>query len=305
MRDWEGTSVLVTGASGFVGSHLVDALMDTGARIVGLVRDYSDDHMPRGAITVRGDLSSAALIERTISDYSCEIVYHLAAQAIVGVSKRNPVETFESNIRGTWNLLEACRRQSKHIRRVVVASSDKAYGDARPPYREDMAMMGKGPYDVSKSCCDLLAQSYLESYSLPVTVVRCGNIYGPGDPNFNRIIPGTIKAVKNGERPVIRTDGKLMRDYIYISDVVEAYLRCSEADVDGAFNFGTGKRRKVSEVVSTILEVMGSELKPVVLGEKTGEIQDQWLSSSKARKVLNWRPNVDFRKGIELTCGSA
>lgn len=308
---WKDRSVLVTGATGFLGSHLTQTLCDKGARVVALVRDHIHDSLLRHSgmfdrmNIVNGDLASLPLLERAIGEHEVEVVFHLAAQAIVGVAHFNPVSTFETNIAGTWNILEACRRQGG-VKRVVVASSDKAYGDHDVlPYDESCALQGKHPYDVSKSCADLIALTYAHTYKLPVAITRCGNLFGPGDLNFNRIVPGTIRSVFNGQAPLIRSNGAPLRDYIYVKDAVDAYMLLAEsmgdASIHGqAFNFGTAKPLSVIEIINRILYLMGrDDLKPVVLNEAKGEIIHQYLSSDKARQLLGWEPVASVDAGLQ------
>lgn len=303
---WHGRRVFVTGATGFLGGWFIKHILELGAEPICLVRDhvpqsyFYSSNVYRQCVTVSGDLSNIGLIERAIKDYEVTAVVHLAARAIVRIGTASPVETFESNIRGTWNLLEACRI-SPDVKRVVIASSDKCYGPGKAPYSEDMPMAGLHPYDVSKSCCDLIAQGYAKTYGMPITIVRCGNLYGGGDLNFNRIIPGTIKAVIENRVPEIRSDGKMRRDYLYVEDAIDAYMRCVEANVNGPFNFGTGKPLSVLEVVKRVLKVMGSKVKPSVLNIASNEIKDQWLDCSKAHKVLGWVPSHTFEAGLIKT----
>lgn len=288
-------------------------MCERGARVVGLVRD----HVPASALVrsglsqriaiVHGALEDYAAVNRTLAEYEVETVFHLAAQAIVGVANRNPLSTFEANIRGTWHVLEACR-QNPTVRRVVIASSDKAYGDHEElPYHEDMALQGRHPYDVSKSCADLIAATYHHTYQLPVAVTRCGNLFGGGDLNFNRIVPGTIRSALRNEAPVIRSDGTPLRDYIFVRDVVEAYILLAHALDDAslhgqAFNFGTAEPCSVLGLTRKILELMGrDDLRPVVLNESKGEILHQYLSSRKARKLLGWEPAASLDAGLTET----
>lgn len=258
---------------------------------------------------MRGALEDFALLNRALAEYEVETVFHLAAQAIVGVANRNPLSTFESNIRGTWHVLEACR-QNPSVRRVVLASSDKAYGDQKQlPYDEQTPLQGAHPYDVSKSCADLIAGAYHNTYGLPVGVTRCGNLFGGGDLNFNRIVPGTIRSALSNERPIIRSDGSPLRDYIYVKDAVEAYLLLARALEDPklhgqAFNFGTARPYSVLDLTCKILSLMDrADLAPVVLNEARGEILHQYLSSSKARKLLGWEPVASLDGGLLETIG--
>lgn len=310
---WLERRVFVTGATGFLGSWLIEALVNNGADVVGLIRDevgrsklFLNGTVHR-IITVRGDVADYYTLERVLNEYEIDTVFHIAAQTIVGTANRNPLSTFESNIRGTWNILEACRR-SPLVKRVIVASSDKAYGESdKLPYTEEHVLQGSFPYDVSKACADLLSRAYWKTYKLPVCVTRCANLYGGGDLNFNRLIPGTIRTVLLGEAPVIRSSGAPRRDYLYVEDAVRGYLMLAEQmekkNLFGeAFNFSSGCVMSAAEVVATILKEMGREdLKPVVLNQASLEIKDQWLSSEKARRVLGWMPKNDFATGLAKT----
>ncbi|KXZ22683.1 sugar dehydratase [Bacillus nakamurai] len=312
MSFWKNKNVFVTGCTGLLGSYLVKELIDQGANVTGLVRDavpksnlYQGEQVKQMNI-VHGALEDLDVIERALGEYEIDTVFHLAAQAIVGVANRNPISTFEANILGTWNILEACRKHPL-IKRVIVASSDKAYGDQpNLPYDENMPLQGKHPYDVSKSCADLLSHTYFNTYGLPVCITRCGNLYGGGDLNFNRIIPQTIRLVLNGEAPEIRSDGTFIRDYFYIEDAVQAYLllaeKMEELDLAGeAFNFSNEIQLTVLELVEKILKAMGSDLKPKVLNQGSHEIKLQYLSAEKARKLLNWTPAHTIDEGLEKT----
>ncbi|AFI27360.1 MULTISPECIES: GDP-mannose 4,6-dehydratase [unclassified Bacillus (in: firmicutes)] len=312
MSFWKNKNVFVTGCTGLLGSYLVKELIEQGANVTGLVRDhvpqsnlYQGDHIKKMNI-VQGSLEDLAVIERALGEYEIDTVFHLAAQAIVGVANRNPISTFEANILGTWNILEACRKHPL-IKRVIVASSDKAYGDQENlPYDENMPLQGKHPYDVSKSCADLISHTYFHTYGLPVCITRCGNLYGGGDLNFNRIIPQTIQLVLNGEAPEIRSDGTFVRDYFYIEDAVQAYLllaeKMEENNLAGeAFNFSNEIQLTVLELVEKILKKMNSNLKPKVLNQGSNEIKHQYLSAEKARKLLNWTPAYTIDEGLEKT----
>ncbi|MCC2930342.1 MULTISPECIES: GDP-mannose 4,6-dehydratase [Bacillus] len=314
MSFWKNKNVFVTGCTGLLGSYLVKELIEQGANVTGLVRDhvpqsnlYQGEHVKKMNI-VQGALEDLPVIERALGEYEIDTVFHLAAQAIVGVANRNPVSTFEANILGTWNVLEACRKHPL-IKRVIVASSDKAYGDQENlPYDEDMPLQGKHPYDVSKSCADLISHTYFHTYGLPVCITRCGNLYGGGDLNFNRIIPQTIQLVLNGEAPEIRSDGTFVRDYFYIEDAVQAYLllaeKMEELNLAGeAFNFSNEIQLTVLELVEKILKKMNSNLKPKVLNQGSNEIKHQYLSAEKARKLLNWTPAYTIDEGLEKTIG--
>lgn len=309
---WKDRSVLVTGATGLVGSALVPELLEAGARVCVLVRDWDpqSELIRSGVIgacrVVSGRLESMPDVERALVEHDVETVFHLGAQTVVGTGYRSPYATFESNIRGSYTLFEACRRHA--ARRVVVASSDKAYGESAVlPYTEEMPARGRYPYDVSKSCTDLLASCYAHTYGLPVVVARCGNIYGEGDLNWSRLIPGTIRSVLAGQAPVIRSDGLYRRDYIYVADAVEAYLALAEKielpEVRGeTFNFGPGESSTVLEVARAVLRLAGrGDLEPVIENTARGEIRDQHLNSAKAERLLSWKPRWPLEEGLEKT----
>jgi len=310
---WRDRPVLVTGATGLVGGWLTRRLLDEGASVICLVRDW----VPRSELVqarlidrvtvVRGDVRDRDTVERAIGEYETETVIHLAAQTIVGIANRNPVSTFESNIQGTWNLLESCRR-SPLVKSIVIASSDKAYWDQEVlPYDESTPLQGRHPYDVSKSCADLIAQAYAKTYGLPVAVTRCGNFYGGGDLNWNRIVPGTVRSVLRGERPVIRSDGEYVRDYFYVEDGAAAYMLLAEQlhcrpELHGmAFNFSNEIEVTVLGLVKKILKAMGSDLEPLVLNEASNEIRRQCLSAARARQVLKWSPLYTLEEGLQRT----
>ena len=310
---WQDRPVLVTGATGLLGGWLTRRLLDRGASVVALVRDWVPqcELVRKGQLeqvsVVRGDMTDREVIERALGEYEVQTVFHLAAQTIVGIANRNPVSTFESNIQGTWNLLEACRR-SPLVSAIVVASSDKAYGTHTVlPYAEDMALQGRHPYDVSKSCADLIAQAYAVTYDLPVGITRCGNFYGGGDLNWNRVVPGTIRSILRGERPVIRSDGQYIRDYFYVEDGAAAYMLLAErlsADrgLSGeAFNFSNEIQITVLELVEKILAKMKSRLKPEIQNQASNEVRHQYLSAERARKLLKWAPEFTLDEGLDRT----
>ncbi|HET6278329.1 MAG TPA: GDP-mannose 4,6-dehydratase [Candidatus Polarisedimenticolia bacterium] len=303
MTFWRDRNVLVTGATGLLGGWLVEALLQRRANVTCLVRDW----VPRSRAvesgllartnSVRGSLEDYELVLRTLNEYEIDSVFHLGAQTIVGTAARSPRSTFEGNVRGTWNVLDACRECPKLVERVVVASSDKAYGEhARLPYREDTPLQGRFPYDASKSCTDLIALSYYHTYGTPVSITRCGNLFGGGDLNFNRLIPGTIRSAILDQSPIIRSDGRFVRDYFYVKDAVDAYLLLAEqmpgeAFVGEAFNFGTETPVTVLDLVESVLRLMGKEsLEPTILNEASNEILRQYLDCSKARRLLDWSP---------------
>ena len=299
MTYWTERNVMVTGATGLVGSWLIPELIESGANVTIIMRDRTIPML--GVNVVHGSIEDYSLVERAINEYEINTVFHLGAQAIVSTANRSPLSTFKSNIEGTWNILEACRKIDTVIK-VVVASSDKAYGCADLPYTEETRLEGRHPYDVSKSCADLICQSYFDTYGLPVNITRCGNIYGGGDLNWSRIIPGTIRSILRGENPIIRSNGKYIRDYIYIKDIVSAYMLLAENNFSGeAFNFSNEDPRDVMSVVERILVCMECNLNPKVLDNGKNEIEDQYLSSKKARIWLNWEPKYNFDSGIKET----
>jgi CDP-glucose 4,6-dehydratase len=309
---WFGRPVLVTGASGLVGSALVRLLVEARAAVVCLIRDQvPQSELVRSGLydrvrVVRGDVVDQALMERALGEYEIDTLFHLAAQTIVSIANRNPVATLDSNIRGTWSVLEAARR-SPTVKQIVVASSDKAYGSQEKlPYSEETPLEGRHPYDASKSCADLIAQMYAHSYALPVCITRCGNFYGPGDLNWNRIVPGTLRSALLGQRPIIRSDGKFVRDYLYVDDGAAAYMDTAQAmashrELCGhAFNFSNEEPLAVRPLVDRILKVVGrSDLEPEVRNEASNEIREQFLSAQKARALLGWKPRFTLDDGLQ------
>lgn len=310
---WLDRKVLVTGCTGLVGSWLVHDLVEAGADVIGLIRDQVHrSHLVRMGLdrkitVVRGGVEDYELMERVLNEHEVQTVMHLAAQTIVGIANRNPLSTFEANIKGTWCLLEAARR-TKIIEQIVVASSDKAYGDQPVlPYDENTPLQGTHPYDVSKSCADLICRTYFVSYKLPVCVTRCGNFYGPGDLNWNRIVPGTVRSVIRGERPIIRSDGTLIRDYFYVRDGAAGYMFLAEKmaqmpQIHGeAFNFSNEIQMTVLQITDKILRAMDSKLQPVVLNQASNEILHQYLSAKKAREMLGWAPRWNLDSALPET----
>lgn len=310
---WQNRPVFVTGGAGLVGNALVDELVGLGASVVILIRDDVPSPLQEWnpsmtkVTKVHGKLEDQALMERILGEYDIKTVFHLAAQAIVGVANRNPISTFESNIQGTWSLLEACRR-SPLVEQVVVASSDKAYGEQpKLPYTEDMPLLARNPYDVSKACTDMLAQTYAVTYGMNVAIARCGNFFGEGDFNWSRIVPGTVRSIVKGEAPVLRSDGTLIRDYFYVRDGAHAYRVLAEhlaahPEVRGeAYNFSTDKEVSVIDLTSLILRLMGSDLKPIIQNNAPNEILRQNLSSAKARAQLGWTPQYTLEDGLKKT----
>jgi len=304
---------MVTGATGLVGGWLVRRLRAAGAQVVCLVRDWVPQSelvrsgMLEQVASVRGDMRDQALLERMLGEYEIDTVIHLAAQTIVPIANRNPVSTFETNIAGTWALLEACRR-SPTVKQIVLASSDKAYGDQeRLPYDEETPLQGRHPYDVSKSCADLIAQSYAVTYGLPVVITRCGNFFGGGDLNWNRIVPGTIRSLLRGQPPVIRSDGQYIRDYFYVEDGAVAYMTLAERlagdrTLGGhAFNFSNETPITVLTLVEHLLRLMDSDLQPDIRNQASNEIRIQHLSAARARRVLGWQPLFSLEDGLQRT----
>ena len=310
---WVGRPVLVTGPTGLVGSHLTAALLASGADVAVLLRDHDrrselfrSGNIERVAVT-EGELESLADVERAIAESGASIVFHLGAQTLVGVGLNAPLLTLESNVRGTYNVLEAVRGQSRTVEGLIVASSDKAYGLSDHPYVEGDPLRASSPYDVSKAAGDLIAQSYHATYGLRLGIVRCGNIYGGGDLNWSRIVPGTIRSFLKREAPEIRSDGTYVRDYINIADVVDAYLAVAEAldrpAVTGeAFNFASGAQVSVLDMVKAIAKLMGGQLpEPRVLNIAKNEIKEQRLSTEKAKRVLGWKSRVSLDDGLRST----
>lgn len=319
--EWQDKPVFITGVTGFLGSWLAAELVELGADVVGLVRDKVPQSMLHTSGTdqhikmVRGELCDYALLERTIAEYEVHTIFHLAAQTIVGIANRAPLYTFETNIRGSYMLLEAARKNPT-VKAVVVASSEKAYGGRHAlPLREVMPLQGLHPYDVSKSCADLLAQTYAHSYGLPVATTRCSNLYGGGDLNWNRLLPGTIRSVLRGEAPVIRSDGTFMRDYLYVEDAVRGYLMVAQKLAETAmssenvsaisgegFNFGKGQPNTALDVVKTIIKLSDSpHLEPIILDSVKNEIKDEYLSAEKAKNELGWEPVDTLETGLAKT----
>lgn len=310
---WKEKRVLITGVNGFLGSWLAQSLVKRGAHVVGFDFDFNPDSFLNLSGTIKkiknvcGRLEDYDLIRKVFEEYEIDTCFHIGAQAIVQTALKSPLSTFESNIKGTWNILEATRN-SRQIERIVVASSDKAYGThEKLPYLEEYCLHGLHPYDVSKTCADLISQMYYHTFGLPIGITRCGNIYGGGDLNFNRIVPGTIWSLLRGERPTIRSDGTPVRDYLYIEDIVDAYevlaRNLDRKEIQGeAFNFGTEKPVSVLDLVAKICFIMGKpNVQPVILNEADREILRQYLSSEKAYQRLNWKPKCSLDEGLRTT----
>jgi CDP-glucose 4,6-dehydratase len=310
---WKNRSTFVTGATGFIGGWLVRRLVDLDAQVTCIDRNWvpGSDLVRSGLVdrvkVVRGDICDPGLIEQTLSEQEIVTVLHLAAQPLVGTALQDPAPTFETNIKGTWTILEACRK-NRNVRQIVVASSDKAYGTSdKLPYREEMPLAGEAPYEVSKSCADLITQAYAKTYGLPVVISRCGNIYGGGDPNWNRIVPGTVRSILLDERPIIRSDGTPLRDYFYVEDGAAVYTLLAEQLAKKpkfrgeAFNFSNEMKVTTLEIVERILKLMGSNLKPVIQNVAVNEIENQSLSSEKARELLDWKCTFDLDEGLKRT----
>lgn len=316
MTTWQGRRVLVTGAYGFLASHLIEELLGQGAEVAGIVRDRpAVSYLQLRGLDERltllhGDLIDLDFCRRAINEQEVEVVFHLAAQAIVGLANRSPLSTFESNIRGTYTLLEACRElhgDRLPLQAVVVASSDKAYGDQKAlPYQEDAPLQGLHPYDASKSCADLLTRTFANTYRLPAAVTRCANLYGPGDLNFSRIVPATCQSVIMNERPIIRSDGSPQRDYLYVKDAVQGYLALAKSVLAGqaagrAYNLGTGQPVTVLELVNEVIKVACSDLEPDIQGTANGEIQHQYLDATRASVELGWWATTSLEEGLRAT----
>lgn len=312
---WADKRVLVTGATGMVGSWVTRRLVHDGAYVVTLVRDADpqSELLRSGTINntsvVNGRLEDYDTVERAVNGHDVDTVLHLGAQTIVGTAFRSPLQTLQANVAGTWNVLEAARVHPDLVRRVVIASSDKAYGTVPDlPYREDQPLRGTAPYEVSKSCTDLVSTSYAVTYGTPVAIARCGNIYGGGDLNWSRIVPGTIRSLLRDEQPILRSDGTFLRDYLYVEDVVDAYLTTAQGLSEGtvtpgqAFNFSDEKPLTVMDIYRAVcLAVVGRDVEPLVLGEAKDEIKDQYLDSTKARETLGWKAGWSLDSGLTTT----
>lgn len=321
LSPWRESRVLVTGATGLLGSNLTQELVNRGAQVTCLIRDgipkslfYANEPgwgLKERCNVVSGEVEDYAKIERILNEYEIDTVFHLAAQTIVGAANRSPIPTFKANIEGTWNVLEAARMHKQRIKRIIIASSDKAYGNLQgQEYDETFPLKGEHPYDVSKSCADLISRAYFVSYGLPISITRCGNFFGPGDLNFNRLIPGTIQDVFFNRRPVIRSDGRFVRDYIYVNDGAHAYLTLADAmlgpdasKVMGeAFNFSYGLKLSVIDVVQQVLKTLNrTDITPEILNQASNEIPVQALGNKKAQEVLNWKPKFGFEAGMKVT----
>jgi CDP-glucose 4,6-dehydratase len=312
----KGKTTLVTGCSGLLGPWLCEVLIDAGAKVVGLDKEFPSSSrihdLSKRMQVVQGNVQDSKHLAELLREHDIAFVYHLAAQALVGVAAKDPVGTFEDNVSGTWTVLEAVRqRRDKDGKKVGVlfASSDKAYGDQpNLPYLEDCSLIGRYPYDVSKSCADLIAQSYFHSYRLPVCIARCGNLFGAGDLNFSRIVPGTIRSLLRGERPIIRSDGSPVRDYIYVEDAARAYLEISSAMLASdqfngeSFNISNDQPVSVLKIVEILSELMGrSDLTPIIENTATLEIQAQYLNSKKIRQTIGWQPKYTLPEGLKQT----
>lgn len=307
---WTHKNVLVTGGSGFLGSYVIEKLIAKKANIIAIIRDQLPksrlfyENLVENITIVNGDISDYRLVERTLNEYEIEVVFHLAAQTIVQIANRAPISTFESNIKGSWNILEVCRNIDT-VKRIIVASSDKAYGEKEElPYYETDPLKAKHPYDLSKAITDLLAQGYYTTYGLPIGITRCGNLYGGGDLNFNRIVPQTIRSIIYNQNPEIRSDGTFLRDYFYVEDAANSYIMFAEnlleKNLEGeVFNFGTGKPVSVLKLVELLLKISNKEeLKPKINNTAKDEIKDQYLDCSKASKIFNWKPTHTLEMGL-------
>lgn len=307
---FKGKNICITGATGLLGSNLTKKLIELNANITILQRDYVAESLLiksediKKINVVRGEIEDFELLLRILNEYEIEFVFHLGAQTIVPIANNNPLSTFDSNIKGTWNLLEACRIINKNIK-IIVASTDKVYGtQEKLPYTEEMELKGIFPYDVSKICTELIAKSYSNTYELPITIIRCGNMFGPGDLNFNRIVPGCIKSAILNETLEIRSNGKFIRDYVFIDDVVDGLLKVAEnieKTKNDVFNISTDNRLTVIDVVNKISQITKKEIKIKILNKAKNEIRDQYLSSEKIFKKLGWKAKNTFEEGIKKT----
>lgn len=308
---WGNKKVLVTGHEGFLGSCLVKKLIECRAEVIGVDKVINRpvsmlNGLRHKIIVVKGDVSDSDFIKRFVNEYKPEIIFHLAAEAIVEECHKNPIRAFKSNIEGTWNILEGTKNK-KFVKSIVVASSDKAYGSHEIlPYKEDAPLQGNHPYDVSKSCTDLICNTYFNTYGVPVSVTRCGNIFGPGDFNYSRIVPDAIRCALNCKTFIMRSDGSYTRDYVYIDDIISGYLLVAEniykKNIAGmAFNFSYEKPISVMDIVKKIYKITGNKINYKVENRARYEIKHQYLSSSRARRILNWKPRYDLNKGLEKT----
>jgi len=308
---WKDRNVFVTGCTGFLGRYLIKELTKSGANITGLIRGkgldsstFQEEFCSKINV-VHGRLEDLSVIQEALKKNAIDTVFHVAAQSIVGTANQNPLQTFETNIRGTWNVLEACRHHP--VKRVIIASSEKSYGNhSSLPLDESFPLQGRYPYDVSKSCADLITQTYFYTYQLPVCITRFGNVFGDGDLNFNRIIPQVIRSIIHHESPVIKSDGTFVRDYLYVEDAIHAMMllaeKIEELGIAGEpFNFSNENPLSVLEVVTKILNGMDSDLQPIILNLATNETQRQYLSAKKARDILGWKPIFDFDTGLKRT----
>jgi CDP-glucose 4,6-dehydratase len=311
--DWADRTVLITGAAGFLGGSVAERLRQANVRVVGLDNRWDEAPVDRrgpDADRIDGDIRDMALLTQVLGDLRVDTVIHLAAQTLVGPAYQDPAETFDDNVRGSWSVLDACRTAGTSIGSIVVASSDKAYGDwSGRPYREDMPLRATHPYDASKAAMEVVARSYATSYDLPLAITRCGNLYGGGDMNWSRLVPGTIRSVLGGEPPIIRSDGTPIRDYLHVADGARGVLALAAAirerpEVRGeAFNFAARSRLSAIDLVQRILKLMDSDLEPVIRAETLHEIPDQRLSAARARKVLSWQPSVSIDDGLREAIG--
>lgn len=310
---WIDRPVFVTGGTGLIGGWLVRRLLALGAEVVCLVRDWvpQSELVQSGRLAqvkvVRGDLRDQPLLERTLGEYEIQVVLHLAAQSIVNLANRLPANTLDTNLRGTWSLLEACRLNPA-VRAVVLASTDKVYGEIDDlPYHEGMPLLAKYPHDVSKACAEMVAQSYAATYGTPAGMLRLPNIFGGGDLNWNRILPGTIRAILRNQAPVIHSDGKFIRDYLYVEDAVEAHLLLAQSLVEQpslrgeAYNLSSETRLTVLELVRHLLRLTGSSLEPDIQNQAKHEIKNQYMSAAKIRAALGWQPLFSLDEALQRT----
>ncbi|MCF7907819.1 MAG: GDP-mannose 4,6-dehydratase [Candidatus Omnitrophica bacterium] len=312
VKFWKGKRVLITGYEGFLGSNLAKVLLNFGAKISGLdiLTRRKDTILTQKELAkikiIKGNVDNLSLVKRILRNDKIEVIFHLAAEALVGECLKRPVKGFSTNIKGTWNILEAWR-QTKIAKAIVVASSDKAYGShSKLPYKEDSALCGLHPYDVSKSCADLIAHAYHNTYGAPVVITRCGNIFGPGDFNFSRIVPETLRSVIRNKTLVIRSDGKFTRDYVYVDDIVAGYINLAQKSkklklFGQAFNFSAEQPLSVLALVKLIYKLADRRSNYKILKQAKYEIKHQYLSSRKAARVLGWKPKLKLDKALEKT----
>jgi CDP-glucose 4,6-dehydratase len=311
---WKNKKVLITGFEGFLGSNLVKALLERKSEVIGLdIKTFRKETILcarnyEKMVVYKGSVANRNLIRGILRKHSINTIFHLAAEAIVNRSQENPLNTFKSNIAGTWEVLEAAREHGK-VEAIIVASSDKAYGSHKKlPYCEDAPLIANHPYDVSKSCADLITNTYFHTYGLPVAITRCGNIYGPGDFNFSRLIPDALRCLALDKILQIRSDGTFVRDYVYVDDIVAGYIKIAELikkkNLSGeAFNLSDEKPITVVKLLREIskFNLCGNKLRYKIMNTAKYEIKEQYLSAAKARRLLGWKPGYSLEEGLSKT----